>query len=156
MPKFATQEWAEAYVSAINNNPSYMEAAGPSGFPPNGWEGDFIFEIEPSGPVTEKITMWIGLYHGECTGAKILDASQTWKLLKPGEKPSGGTDYEVEFVYSAKYDSWVKILKKELDPIRALLSGQAKLQGDMAKVMRATKAAQELVVSTTTFDTEFW
>ncbi|TFG04024.1 MAG: hypothetical protein EU539_11770 [Promethearchaeota archaeon] len=156
MAKFATQEWADQYVKAINDNKNYKEAAGPSGFPPNGWEGDFIFEIEPSGPVSDKITMWIGLYHGDCTGAKILDEGEKWKLLKPGEEKSGDIDYEVEFVYSAKYDSWVKILKKELDPIRALLSGQAKLQGDMAKVMRATKAAQELVNSTTMFETEFW
>ena len=155
MVKFATQDWADAYVKALNANQNYAEAAGPSGFPPNGWEGDFIFVIEPSGPVDKEIQMWIGLYHGECTGARILKEGETYQVIKPGEEASGGA-IGVEYVYSATYDNWVKILKQELDPIRALLGGQAKLQGDMAKVMRATKAAQEMVVTTTKIETEFW
>ena len=155
MPKFATQEWAEAYAKALDSNPAYNEAAGPKGFPPNGWEGDFVFIIEPSGPVSEEILMWIGLYHGNCTGAKILGPDEKYQVIKPGEKAPEGV-IGVEFVYSASYDNWVKILKKELDSVKALLGGQAKLQGDMAKVMRATKAAQEMVNTTTVIDTEFW
>ncbi len=54
-----------------------------------------------------------------------------------------------EFVFSGLYDNWVKVLKQELDPIQGLMAGKFKLVGNMAKVMRATKAAQELVVSTT-------
>lgn len=155
MPKFGTEEWAEAYAKALNENEAYREAAGPKGFPPNGWEGDFIFVIEPSGPVTEEILMWVGLYHGDCTGAKILGKDEKYQVIKPEEKAPEGT-IGVEFVYSASYDNWVKILKKELDSVKALLGGQAKLQGDMAKVMRATKAAQEMVNTTTIIDTEFW
>ena len=41
--KFATPEWAKAYCKAINDNENYGEAAGPIGFPPDGWEGDFLF-----------------------------------------------------------------------------------------------------------------
>ena len=154
MVKFATPEWASAYVEALNANQNYREAAGPSGFPPDGWEGDFIFVIEPSGDVKEEILMWIGLYHGECTGARILGKDEKFQVIKSGEKAEGDA-IGVEFTYAATYDNWVKILKQELDPIRALLGGQAKLQGDMAKVMRATKAAQEMVVTTTKIDTEF-
>ena len=154
MVKFATPEWADAYVEALNANQNYREAAGPSGFPPDGWEGDFIFVIEPSGDVKEEILMWIGLYHGECTGARILGKDEKFQVIKSGEKAEGDA-IGVEFTYAATYDNWVKILKQELDPIRALLGGQAKLQGDMAKVMRATKAAQEMVATTTKIDTEF-
>ena len=154
MVKFATPEWADAYVEALNANQNYREAAGPSGFPPDGWEGDFIFVIEPSGDVKEEILMWIGLYHGECTGARILGKDEKFQVIKSGEKAEGDA-IGVEFTYAATYDNWVKILKQELDPIRALLGGQAKLQGDMAKVMRATKAAQEMVSTTTKIDTEF-
>lgn len=154
MVKFATPEWAEAYSKALNENQNYREAAGPSGFPPNGWEGDFIFVIEPSGSQTNEIRMWIGLYHGDCTGARILGEGEKFQVIKSGEKAEGDA-IGVEYTYAATYDNWVKILKQELDPIRALLGGQAKLQGDMAKVMRATKAAQEMVVTTTKIDTEF-
>ena len=139
--KFGTPEWASAYCKALNENQNYRDAAGPSGFPPDGWEGDFLFVIEPSGNLDHEIRMFVGLYHGECTGARIL---------KEGEET------DAEFSYSGPYDAWVKVLKKELDPIRGLLAGKFKLKGDMAKVLKATRAAQELVVSTTMIDTEFY
>ena len=155
MPKFGSDEWAEDYAKALNANEGYREAAGPKGFPPNGWEGDFIFLIEPSGALDHKIEMWIGLLHGDCTGAKILKEGDKYQLIKSGEKAPEGV-LGVEFIYSANYDNWVKILKKELDSVKALLGGQAKLQGDMAKVMRATKAAQEMVSTSAQIDTEFY
>ncbi len=152
---FGTPEWAEAYAKGLNENADYREAAGPDGFPPDGWEGDFIFEVEPSGNLDHKITMWVGLYHGDCTGCKILGPDDKYQVVKSGEKAPEGV-YGVEFVYSAKYDNWVKIMNNELDSIRALLAGQAKLQGDMAKVMRATKAAQCMVATTAAIDTDFY
>lgn len=139
--KFGTPEWATAYCKALNENENYKDAAGPDGFPPDGWEGDFLFVIDPSGNLDHEIRMFVGLYHGECTGARILDE---------------GEETDAEFEYSGSYDSWVQVLKKELDPIRGLLAGKFKLKGDMAKVLRATRAAQELVVSTTMIETEFY
>ncbi|MFX0006173.1 MAG: SCP2 sterol-binding domain-containing protein [Promethearchaeota archaeon] len=139
--KFGSPEWAEAYQKAINDNPNYKDAAGPEGFPPDGWEGDFLFIVEPSGNLDHEIRMFVGLYHGECTGARVLEK---------------GEEVDTEYIYSGPYDAWVQVLKKELDPIRGLLAGKFKLKGDMAKVLRATRAAQELVVSTTMIDTEFY
>lgn len=139
--KFGTQEWAEAYAKAINENENYRDAAGPKGFPPDGWEGDFIFIVEPAGNLDHEIRMFVGLYHGECTGARVL---------KEGE------EVDAEYEYSGPYDAWEQVLKKELDPIRGLLAGKFKLKGDMAKVLKATRAAAELVNSTTTIDTEFY
>lgn len=139
--KFGTPEWAEAYKEAINNNPNYKEAAGPEGFPPNGWEGDFLFVVEPAGNLDHEIRMFVGLYHGECTGVRIL---------KEGEEA------HTEFEYSGPYDAWELVLKKELDPIRGLLAGKFKVKGDMAKILKATRAASELVNSTTMIDTEFY
>ncbi len=139
--KFASPEWAKAYCKAINDNENYREAAGPIGFPPDGWEGDFLFIIEPSGNLDHEIRMFVGLYHGECTGARILEQ---------------GEETEVEYIYSGSYDAWEQVVKGELDPIRGLLAGKFKLQGDMAKVLKATRAAQELVNSTATIDTEFY
>jgi putative sterol carrier protein len=146
--KFATPEWAELYIDAVNSNEDYAKAA-------DWWEGDFIFQVDPHGGLEKQILMWIGLLHGKCTGSKILADGETFKLLEKGEKPSGQPN-EVEFVYAARIDVWEEILKKRLGPIRALLSGQAKVSGDMAKVLRATEAAKQLVESATTLDTEFY
>jgi putative sterol carrier protein len=139
--KFGTQEWADAFVKAVNENENYKDAAGPDGFPPDGWEGDFIFVVEPAGNLDHEIRMWVGLYHGECTGAKVLEE---------------GEEKEAEYVWAGPYDSWIPMLKKELDPIRGLLAGKFSLKGDMAKILKATRAAQELVNSSTMVETEFY
>ncbi len=148
MVKFATPEWTELYVDAINANEAYAKAA-------DWWEGDFIFQIDPHGELDHQIRIWVGLNHGKCTGCQILKESDEVKLLDKGEAPSG-QPFEVEYVYAARIDVWEQIQKAELDPIRALLSGQAKLTGDMAKVLRATDAAKELVASASTIETEFY
>jgi putative sterol carrier protein len=148
MVKFGTPEYAELLINAINSNEAYAKAA-------DWWEGDFIFLAEPHGGLDHQIRIWVGLYHGKCTGSKILQEGDEFRLLKKGEEPAG-KPFEVEFVYSARIDVWEKILRKELDPIRALLSGQAKVEGDMPKILRATEAAKELVASAASVETEFY
>ena len=145
---FGTPEYAELLIEAINSNEAYAKAA-------DWWEGDFIFQVDPHGSLDHQINIWVGLYHGKCTGSQILKEEDEFKLLEKGDAPSG-QPFEVEFVYSARIDVWEQILKKELDPIRALLSGQSKVGGDMAKILRATDAAKELVASATTLETEFY
>jgi putative sterol carrier protein len=148
MVKFASPEWAALYPDAVNSNEAYAKAA-------DWWTGDFIFQVDPHGGLEKQILMWVGLHKGKCTGCAILKEGETYKMLEKGDTPTG-EPFEVEFIYAARVDVWEKILKKELDPIRALLSGQAKVTGDMPKVLRATEAAKELVVSATTIDTEFY
>lgn len=150
--KVFSEEWAEEYVKSLNANGDYRAAA-------SWWEGDFIFVIEPSGPLDHKIKMFIGLYKGDCTGAKILNEDEEYEVLPPNSPPrplKKGEKIGAEFVFSGIYDNWVKVLKKELDPIQGLMAGKFKLVGNMAKVMRATKAAQEMVNSTIGIDAEFY
>ena len=143
--KVFSDEWTEAYVKGLNKNANYKAAA-------SWWTGDFMFVVEPSGNLDHKITMFIGLYKGDCTGAKVLKEGEEYEILPPNSEPrplKEGEKIGAEFVFSGQYDNWVKVLKQELDPIQGLMAGKFKLVGNMAKVMRATKAAQELVVSTT-------
>jgi len=143
--KVFSDEWLEAYKDAINANPNYKSAA-------SWWDGDFIFVIEPSGNLKKKLNLFLGLYKGDCTGVKALADGEEFDILKPGTPPrplKEGEKVGVEFVFSGPYDNWVKVMNKELDPIQGLMAGKFKLVGNMAKVMRATKAAQELVNATT-------
>lgn len=146
--KVFSQEWVDKYVDAINNNADYKAAA-------SWWEGDFVFVVEKSGNLDHNINLFLGLYKGDCTGGKVLDESEKYEILKPGSPPkplADGPPVAVEFVFSGPYVNWIKVLKKELDPIQGLMAGKFKLVGNMAKVMRATKAAQELVNSTTAIE----
>ena len=131
--KILTKEWLEAFGDAINNNQAYKDAA-------SWWEGDMLCVIEPSGPLDHEVRFYLGLYHGDCTGVK---------LLEPGEQVSP------EFTLAGPYDNWVKIAKKELETIQSVMSGKLRLEGNLAKLMRATRAAQEIVNSLQTVPTEF-
>ena len=81
MIEFATQELDDDYAKALNENSEYKQAVGPAAFPPDGWGGDFIFFIEPSGPLLEEVRMWISLYHGNCTGARILSKDEKPQVI---------------------------------------------------------------------------
>ena len=131
--KILTVEWLEAFGKAINDNPAYHEAA-------SWWTGDMLCVIQPSGPLDHEVRFFLGLHHGECTGVKLLEEDE---------------EVEVEFTLSGPYDNWVKIAKKELDTIQGVMSGKLRLVGNMAKLMRATRAAQEIVNSLQNVPTEF-
>ena len=131
--KILTEEWLEAFGKAINDNPAYRESAAT-------WEGDMLCVIEPSGALDYEVRFFIGLYHGECTGVRLLEE---------------GEEVDTEFTLAGPYDSWIKVVNKELDTIQAVMSGKLKLTGNMAKLMRATRAAQEIVNSLQNVETEF-
>jgi len=127
---FPSEEWVEKFVEKVNSNVEYEKAA-------KDWEGDFLFIIEPdsTGGLTETVTMYCDLWHGKCRKAFVVT-------------PETGPP-EAEYEYRGKYSNWVKLLKGEIGPIKGLLARKFKLKGNMAKVLRAVKAAQELVRSTT-------
>jgi putative sterol carrier protein len=131
--KILTKEWLDAFGDAINNNQDYKDAA-------SWWEGDMLCVIEPSGPLDHEVRFYLGLYHGDCTGVK---------LLEPGE------EVHPEFTLAGPYDNWVKVAKNQLETIQAVMSGKLRLEGNLAKLMRATRAAQEIVNSLQTVPTEF-
>jgi len=56
---------------------------------------------------------------------------------------------------SGPLENWRRVIEKKLDPLQGILTRQFTLKGDMVKVMRAVKAAQELVNCTTRIPTKF-
>ena len=121
MVKFLSGAWAAEYCKALNNSAGYKQAG-------KGWKGDFIFVAErEDGTVTR---LWIDLLDGICRG--------TAELKKDDKK-------DAAFVMSGPYANWKLVAQKKLDPIQGLMTGKFKLKGDMAMVMRYTKAAIEMV-----------
>jgi putative sterol carrier protein len=133
LAKFPSQEWIELFMEQVNVNKKYEEAA-------RTWEGDFLFVIDPDAELKEQATYYVDLWHGKC---------RTVALVKPGE------DRKAAFVFSGPYLNWKKLISTKGDAIQGLLTGKFKLQGDMAKVLRAVRAAKELVETTGKVPTEF-
>jgi putative sterol carrier protein len=137
MARFGTQEWYDVYMEEINKSKAYEEAG-------KTWEGDFYFIVEKSGPVKEPIIGYVDLYHGKCRKAEIVTDIKK---------------YNPEFIESAPYHVWKRICTKQLDPTQALIIKQAKLmsgsRGTLAKIMRYTKASNELTNITAQIPTEW-
>lgn len=149
MPKFMSKEWLDLYKDELNANEAYAKAA-------SWWTGDFVFIVRASGNLDHDLLSYIGLTHGKCTGVKALSSEDEFELVPPGGDPSTKEKVAVEYAYEADYSTWLEIVKGELDPIRALLSGKSKIVGEMAKVLKATDAAKELVRTAGLIDTEFY
>ncbi len=129
---FPSEEWLQRYVEELNKSKNYEEAA-------KNWEGDFIFEVEPDGSVIkEPVRLYLDLWHGKCRAARIA-----------------GPDDTAEFLYSGKYENWKRLLAGEIHPIKGIMQRKFKLKGSYAKVMRATKAALELVATAQKVPTKF-
>ena len=86
----------------------------------------------------EPIRFYIDLWHGKCRSAKMA-----------------GPDDTAEFTYSGPYKNWRALFDGKIDPIKGIMARKFKLDGDMGKVMRYTKAALELVATTRQVPTKF-
>lgn len=130
--KFGTDEWIKALMAELNRSEAYRVAA-------KDWEGDFYFVIN-SGSVPKDIYLYMDLWHGECRDA--------YEVADPATR-------QPEFTIAAPLPIWRKVVEKKLDPIQGLIMRQLKIKGQLLKVMKAPKAATELVHCCTLIDTEW-
>ncbi len=121
--KFPSDEWIKALSELLNASETYHRSA-------KDWEGDFIFVAEPDETNPEAAYLHLQLHHGSSAGAA---------MVSPDNLP------EAEYTINAPFSTWRKVIDGKLDPIQGMMTGQLKLQGDLMKVMRYPKAAQEIV-----------
>jgi putative sterol carrier protein len=131
--KFPSDEWIKALMQEINNSQAYQDAA-------KDWEGDFYFIVEPDGSLKEHVILYMDLWHGKCRSARVV---------------SSETEKSPEFRIWAPLDKWRRVIEKKLDPIQGLVTRQLKLKGNLMKIMKAPKAALELVNCCTLVPTDF-
>lgn len=135
MAVFPSDEWLHIYRERITGSPEYREAAAT-------WEGDicFVFEAEPNKGVPQDLWAWLDLWHGECRDARMTTPEE------------GG---RAPYVIRAPYTRWKDVLRGDLDPVKGMMQGKLKLQGDLPTIIRAVRAANELVHLTMSVPTEF-
>ncbi|WP_322806767.1 SCP2 sterol-binding domain-containing protein [Thermanaerothrix sp.] len=130
---FPSDAWIKAMMEDLNQSQAYAEAA-------KNWEGDFYFIIEPGGSLDHTVILYMDLWHGKCREAfEVTDPE--------ARKPA--------FRLSGPVQTWKKVMTRQLDPMQAMMTGQLRLQGNMAMVMKNVRAAKELVESCTRIPTIF-
>jgi len=135
VPRFATQEWFEAFADLINASSAYREAAAD-------WEGDiaFVIEAEPDKNVPNDIVGYLDLWHGRCRRGGVITEEEA---------------HGAAFTLSAAYSRWKDVLREDLDPIKGMMQGKLRVRGDLPTIVRYVRAANELVSLTTQVDTTF-
>ncbi len=137
---FPSDAWIKAMMEDLNASAAYLEAA-------KNWEGDFFFVVEPGGSLPQPVTLYMDLFHGKCREAFVVAESAAGMQAGAARTPA--------FRLSGPVATWKKVMTRKLDPMQALMTGQLKLSGNMAVVMRNVRAAKELVESCTRIETEF-
>ena len=114
---FPSPEWVTAFEKEVNSSDAYASAA-------KTWEGDITLVIEGGAGI------YLDLWHGKCREADYLD--------EPDSK-------QPEFKITANMEKWKRVLAGKLDPVQGMVTRQIKLDGNLVKIMKNVKAAQELV-----------
>ncbi len=131
--QFGSAEWLQALRDELNRSQAYADAA-------KNWEGDFYFVVDPDGPVTEPMYLYMDLWHGKCRDVAIV---------------KNRSEKTPAYVMSGPYSKWKRVVTGQLDPLQALATGQLKLKGNMITIMKYVKAAQEIVRACTRIETQF-
>ena len=126
---FPSEEWAKQLQVELNQSQDYAEAAAT-------WEGDFYFVVDAGQGIAKEEVMYLDLCHLAC-----MLADRTVKTP--------------EFVIAAPLAAWKQVIGRKIDPIQALVTRKLKLQGNMLKIMKSVKAANELVRCTTFIPTQY-
>jgi putative sterol carrier protein len=132
---FPSAEWIAAYKDAINANPEYTTGAAD-------WTHGVVALIVRAQPpaVAADLGIWLDLERGVCRAARLVNVEEA--MTAP-------------FCITGEYARWKQVVRKELDPIKGMMQGKLRLKGDLPTIVRAVKAAQELVNSAGNVDTKF-
>ena len=125
--KFPSPEWVASFDQHIRTSDAYANAA-------KTWEGDITLVIEGGAGI------YRDLWHGQCRLAEYLENPDT-------KNP--------EFKITADMEKWKKVLAGKLDPVQGMVTRQIKLDGNLVKIMKNVKAAQELVRCATKVETVY-
>ncbi len=135
MPVFPSEPWFQDLIALINNSDEYREAAAD-------WEGDiaFLVEAEPDKGFPSDVWGYMDLWHGACRGGGVV-------------APDKGKT--AQYVIRAPYSRWKEVVLGDLDPVRAMMQGKLRVQGDLPNIVRHVQAANELVDLTGKVDSIF-
>ncbi len=135
---FPSAEWVNAYKDAINANPEYRKAG-------KDWTHGvvaMVVQAEPSVGIVEDLAMLLDVHQGECRGCTLVPAREG-EITAP-------------FVVVASYPQWKQVIRKEIDPTKALMQGKLKLtKGHMPTMVKYVNASKQLVESTSRVETAF-
>ena len=134
---FPSPEWAAAYKNALNDNPAYAEAG-------KDWTHGvvaMVVKADPAVAIAEDTALWLDVHGGKCRDVKLMPASLAG---------------DAAFIIVADYARWKQVIKKEIDPIKAMMQNKLKLtKGHMPTIVKYVNSSKQLVETTSRVPTKF-
>ena len=121
--EFPSAAWLAALKDKLNSDKKYADIA-------KNWEGDLSFVIEPDPEWSQKMTLYLDLWHGTCRNARLVPE---------------GEEQVAAFVLNGEYQNFVRILKGELHPIQAMATMKLKVRGNYGYIMRNVPTVLDFV-----------
>lgn len=112
--KFPSEEWLNDLHARLNSDAQYAHVA-------RSWEGEVNLVIEPDDQFSERVALFLDLWHGASREVAYLN--------NPDDRPA-------PYIISAPFTNWLRILRGELNPIQAMATMKLKVKGNMAYIMR--------------------
>lgn len=122
---FPSEEWVNEYCKRLKESPDYNKAG-------KGWKDPILFKMVGTEELKEKPkfdSFILYLKDGICEKCEIVtDPAKT-----------------APFKLTATYSNWKKIIDGKVNPTQAMLTGQMKVEGNMALLLRYASAAIAMV-----------
>ncbi len=131
-----SEDWVRAWCRALNESEAYREAGAK-------WKGPIalVLDPDPARGVDEERAVRLDLDSGRCEEARAVTDGQ----LEATPTVIGG-----------RPATWSRVLKGDLDPLSALMSGKLQLRsGSLAELMPHAQGAKELVSTARRVPTRF-
>ena len=133
---FPSPEWAQAFKQVLDGSTGYRDAGrdwthGPVAL---------LVKADPSIGVADDIGLWLDLERGVCREARVVGRAEAEKA---------------PFCISGDYAQWKSVIRKQLDPIKAMMQKKLELKGQMTIIVKHVNASKELVECATRVPTRF-
>lgn len=130
---FPSREWADEFMVVLNGDEEFAKAG-------EKWEGDINFVIQDMPGKDTSEVIYLDLWHGTCRGVDYMEEKDA--------RPAA-------FKIVAPLANWKRVIKKQIGPIPAMVSGQLKVYGNLAYVLRHVASSQRMVECAVSMNTIF-
>jgi Putative sterol carrier protein len=126
---FPSKEWAQAFTQELEHDQDFKKVA-------SGWAWRVVVRITELPDELAKsfgsksIGLMLDLLNSKCVECKLVSEKEAAKI---------------PYKLTASYNVWLKVLKQELEPYQALVTGKINLRGDLPRITRFSDAALMIV-----------
>jgi putative sterol carrier protein len=133
---FPSPEWASEFKKQVAASAAYKQAAATWTF----GAVALVAKADPAIGLAADTGVWLDIDRGDCRDVRVVDGAEAAKA---------------PFCITGEYARWKAVMRKELDPIKAMMQKKLELKGQMTTIVKYVNASKELVEAATRVPTHF-